>query len=64
MRNRLFRENQAKDCEEIEEMRRIFCEETDRTRRNPATGESHVDSDSGITEENTFLVRCQRILRS
>ena len=32
MRNRLFRENQAKDCQEIEELRRICCEETDRAR--------------------------------
>ena len=30
MRNRLFRENQAKDCQEIEELRTICCEETDR----------------------------------
>ena len=27
MRNRLFRENQAKDCQEIENLRRIDCEE-------------------------------------
>ena len=33
MRNRLFRENQAKDCQEIEELRRICCEETDRARQ-------------------------------
>ena len=33
MRNRLFRENQAKDCQEIEELRRICCEETDRAKQ-------------------------------
>ena len=32
MRTRLFRENRAKDCQEIEELRRVFCEETDRAR--------------------------------
>ena len=49
MRIRLFWENQAKDCQEFEEMRRNCCEETDRARpariddlsmhqeRNPAT---------------------------
>ena len=30
MRNRLFRENQAKDCQEMEDVSRISCEETDR----------------------------------
>ena len=29
LRNRLFQESQAKDCQEIEELRRICCEETD-----------------------------------
>ena len=33
MRNRLFRENQATACQEIEELRRICCEETDRARQ-------------------------------
>ena len=32
-RNGLFRENQATDCQEIEELRRICCEETDRARQ-------------------------------
>ena len=34
MRNRLFRENQAKDCQEIEDLTGICCEETDRARQN------------------------------
>ena len=33
MRNRLFRENQATDCQEIEESRTDCCEETDRARQ-------------------------------
>ena len=33
MRNRLFRENRAKYCQEIEELRRVCCEETDRARQ-------------------------------
>ena len=33
MRKRLFREHQAKDCQEIEELRRTCCEETDRGRQ-------------------------------
>ena len=32
-RNKLFRENHAKDCQEIEELRRICREETDRARQ-------------------------------
>ena len=31
--NRFFQECQAKDCQEIEELRRICCEETDRARQ-------------------------------
>ena len=46
MRNRLFQENHARDCQEIEELRSICCEEADRGRsdelslrqeRNPTT---------------------------
>ena len=33
MRSVLFGENHAKDCQEIEEFRRICCEETDRARQ-------------------------------
>ena len=32
-KNRLHRENRATDCQEIEELRRICCEETDRARQ-------------------------------
>ena len=33
MRNRLFRESHARDCQTIEELRRICSEETDRARQ-------------------------------
>ena len=33
LRNRLFQENHAKDCQNIEDLRRICCEETDRARQ-------------------------------
>ena len=33
IRNRLFQESRARDCQEIEELRRICCEETDRARQ-------------------------------
>ena len=33
MKNRLVQESGAKDCQEIEELRRICCEETDRARQ-------------------------------
>ena len=31
MRNRLFQESRARNCQENEELRRICCEETDRS---------------------------------
>ena len=33
LRNWLFQEDHARDCQEIEELRRICCKETDRARR-------------------------------
>ena len=33
MRDILFRETRARNCQEIEELRRICCKETDRARR-------------------------------
>ena len=33
MRNRLFQESRAMNCQEIEELRTICCEETDRARQ-------------------------------
>ena len=33
MRNRIFQESRARDCQEIKDLRRICCEETDRARQ-------------------------------
>ena len=33
MRNKLFQESRTRNCQEIEELRRICCEETDRARQ-------------------------------
>ena len=59
LRNRLFQEDHARDCQEIEELRRICCEETDRARRlridelsmqreESYDRESALDSNSGF----------------
>ena len=68
LRNRIFRENQGKDCQDIEELRRICCEETDRasqarigelivyaSREESHNCESIVGSDSGFTEQRKFF---------
>ena len=49
-RKRLFRENQATDCQEMEELRRICCEETDRA------GQASVDELSLHQERNPTAV--------
>ena len=68
LRKSLVRENQAKDWQEIEELRRTGCEETDRVRparidelfmhlwRSPTTVSQMVDSNSGFVEKGVFLV--------
>ena len=33
LRNRLFQQNHARDCQEIEELRRICCQESDRPKQ-------------------------------
>ena len=33
LRNKLFKEDHARDCQEIEELRRTCCEETDQARQ-------------------------------
>ena len=70
MRNRLFQEFHARDCQEMKELRRICCEELDRARqaridelslhqeKKPTTVSD--DSSSGITEKSKFFVRRQR----
>ena len=74
--NRLFQEDHARDCQEIEELRRICCEETDQARqarieemslqqqRNPTTVSRMKAQIRGLQNKVNFLVRCKRILRS
>ena len=76
MRNRLFHERRAKACQEIEELTRICCEETDRARqaridelsmhqeRIPATVSQLLAHIQDFTEQGEFLVRCEIISRS
>ena len=73
LRNRLFQEDHARDCQEIEELRGACCEETDRARqaridelslhqeRNFYDSGSIIGSNSGVTEQNQFHVRCEGI---
>ena len=76
MRKRLFRENQAKDCQDIEEVRTICCEETHRARqaridelsvhqtRNPTTVSQLFAQIQDYQNNVKFHVRCERIVRS
>ena len=50
LRNRLFQENHARDCQEIEELRRICFEETDRARQG------RIDDLSVPQERNSTIV--------
>ena len=61
MRNRLFRENQANDSQEIEELRRICCEEADRARqaRSDDDCESIVDSKFRIYRTKKIPCPCE-----
>ena len=45
LKNRLFQENHARDCQEFEELRSICCEETGRARQ---AREESYDSDSTV----------------
>ena len=66
--NRLFHEDHARGCQEIEELRRICCQETDQARqarieelfmlqqRNPTTLSQMMAQNSGFTEQSKFLV--------
>ena len=64
-RRRLFRENHAKDCQAIEELRRVCCEETDRARQAWIDAskegsyycESTIESNSGFCR--TRWIPCQ-----
>ena len=62
LRIRLFQENHARDCQEIKELRRICCEETDQARRatneelsmqqHRFDDESDDGPNSGFTEQS------------
>ena len=54
MRNRLSREDRAKDCQEIEELRRICCEEADATQRESFYRDSAFGSESGLAGQGEF----------
>ena len=65
LRSRFFQECQAKYCQEIEELSRVCCEETDRARQGRIDElsvrqesydcESIIDSNSGCTEQSEFF---------
>ena len=50
MRNRLFQESHARDCQEFDELRRICCEEADRERQ------ARIDDVSVHQERNPTTV--------
>ena len=56
VRNRLFQESQAKDCQEIQELRRMCCEETDRARQ-AIIDELSMQQDRNPTTVSTFLAQ-------
>ena len=58
MTNGLFRENRANDCQAIEELRRICCEETDRARQ-PRIDELSMPQKRGLTTASQLLTQIQ-----
>ena len=73
MRNRLFQESRVRNCQEIAELRRICCEETDRARQLridelSVQEERDLDAVSRLLTQSQdlreILVRCWRISRS
>ena len=50
LRNRVFEEDRARDCQEIEEWRKICCEDTDRARQ------ARIDELPGLQERNPTTV--------
>ena len=74
--NRVFEENYARDCQQIEELRRICCEETGRARQaridelsthqegNPTAASLLLTQIQELQNKvNSLSVRCERILR-
>ena len=58
LRSRLFQDNHARDCKEIEELRRIDCEETDRARQ-ASIDELSVHQERNPTTVSQFLTQIQ-----
>ena len=58
MKSGLFREHQAKDCQEIEELRRICCEEIDRARQ-AKIDELSMHQESNPTTVSQLLTQIQ-----
>ena len=58
MRNRLFQESRARDCQEIVELRRICCEETDRARQI-GIDELSLQQERYPTTESQLLTQIQ-----
>ena len=59
LRNRLFRENQAKHCQEIEKLRRICCEETDQAGQ-ARIGELSLHQEKNPTTVSQLLTQIQQ----
>ena len=60
LRNRLFREAHARDCQEIEELRRICWEETDRARQ-ARVDELSLHQNRGPTTVSQLLTQIQEL---
>ena len=70
MRNRLFQESRARNWQEIDELRRICCEESDRARQlriDELSVQEERDPDAvsrlltQVQDLREILVRCWRI---
>ena len=74
IRNRIFQKNRARNCQEIEELRRICCEETDGARRlridepslqqegTPSTVSQLLTQIQDLHNKGEFHDRCKRIV--
>ena len=56
--NRLFREHQARGCQEIEELKRICCEETERARQ-ATIDELSMHQERNLTTVSQYLTQMQ-----
>ena len=62
-RNRQFQESCARDCQEIEELLRICCEETDQARqlRNPSTVSQLLTQTQDLQNKVNFLTGAREL---